>query len=249
MDNYHQISAAEVFFVADSHFRDRRLPGEAERRDRFAAFCRQVPVGASLFLLGDIFDFYFEYSTVVSKRYFDIFVALFECRSRGVDLHFLGGNHDFWVGDFLSDTLGIHIHPTDFSISCQGRKIRCAHGDMVNPDDRGYRMLRDVLRNPVAIKLAKWVHPDLMSTIARRVSGESKRRKRLTQEETAMLLADTVAHNCYRWANDAFVMAHVHHPLHRVIDGRDFVIVGDWIDSFSFARLHNGKISLETFTS
>ena len=248
MDEYLQISSSEIFFVADSHFRDRRLPGEAERRDRFIQFLLGVPKGAALFLLGDIFDFYFEYATVVPKRYFDIFYALNSCRSRGVEVHFLGGNHDYWFGDFIGRDLGMYVHNDDFLIEGQGRKIRCTHGDLLVPDDRGYRTLRSILRNPFLIKTATLLHPDLLSGIARRVSGGTNK-KRKAQKETANRLANAAGDNCYRWGNDAFVMGHIHYPLHRVHDGRDFVIVGDWIDNFSFAKLADGKISLEIFKS
>jgi UDP-2,3-diacylglucosamine hydrolase len=247
MDEHLQILSPDVFFVADSHFRDRELPGEAERRDRFIRFAGRLPGNSSLFLLGDIFDFYFEYGSVVPKRFFDIFQALAGCRERGIDMHFLGGNHDFWVGGFIRDSLGIHIHANDFLIESQGRRIRCAHGDMSIPDDYGYRALRWVLRNRAVIRAARLVHPDLMSAIARQVSRRSKNRPRDAQEVIANRVLGLATHNCYRWGNDAFVMGHIHYPLHRVLDGRDFVIVGDWIESFSYARLHDGQISLEVF--
>jgi UDP-2,3-diacylglucosamine hydrolase len=245
MDNYLQISSPEVFFVADSHFRDRHLPGEPEKRERFIRFLDTIPDGSALLLLGDIFDFYFEYASVVTNRFFDIFFALHTCRSRNIDMHFLGGNHDYWVGAFLTNDLGIRIHDDDFMIEVQGRKIRCAHGDFVIPDDGGYRKLRAVLRNPAVIKAARLIHPDLMSAIARRVSGESKKRRHRSQQQMANHLADIAGENFYAWGNDAFVMGHVHYPLHRVHDERDFVIVGDWIDHFSYAKLCGGKLSIE----
>jgi len=248
MSEYLQISASEAFFLADAHFLERRIPGEAARRDSFIRFSECIPSGAALFLLGDIFDFYFGYVSVAPKNYFDILHALQNCRERGVDIHFLGGNHDFWVDDFLSDQLGMVVHNDDFLIECQARKIRCAHGDMVVPDDDGYRLLRAILRNPGVIKLSKLIHPDLMFSLAKMVSGRSKNRQRRSQEDTASRLAGLARNHCYKWENDAFVMGHVHHPFHRVFEGRDFVIVGDWIENFSYVRLSDGKLSLETFT-
>jgi UDP-2,3-diacylglucosamine hydrolase len=244
-----KISSADVFFVSDSHFRSRALPGEAERRDRFVRFLETIPDRSTLLLLGDIFDFYFEYRTVVPNRFFDVFFALHSCRKRGIELHFLGGNHDCWAGDFLRRDLEVRVHDADFLMESQGRRIRCAHGDLLLPDDGGYRVLRSILRHPVMIALARLLHPDLLSRVASGVSGESKKHKRRTQEETAHRVAAIAGGVCYRWGNDAFVMGHVHHPLLRVIDGRDFVIIGDWIDHFSYARLSGGKILLERFIS
>ncbi len=247
MDQHLQISSPDVFFLADSHFRDRGLPGEAARRDRFVRFTKHLPENSTLFLLGDIFDFYFEYASVVPKPFFDVFHALGSCRSRGIDIHFLGGNHDFWLGGFISDSLGICIQEDDFLIESQGRRIRCVHGDLVVPGDHGYRILRSILRSRTVGNAAKLIHPDLMSLIARHVSGHSKNRPQSAQEDIANRVAGLATHHCYKWGNDAFIMGHIHYPLHRVHDGRDFVIVGDWIDNFSYARLHDGQISLETF--
>jgi UDP-2,3-diacylglucosamine hydrolase len=247
MDEHLQISSSDVFFVADAHFRDRELPGEAARRARFIRFTEHIPGDSTLFLLGDIFDFYFEYASVVPKPFFDIFYALESCRSRGIDIHFLGGNHDFWVDGFVTDSLGVRIHEDDFLVESQGRKIRCAHGDLTIPDDYGYRVLRWILRNRTVTKAAKLIHPDVMASIARHVSRRTKDRSRSAQEDIANRVAGLATHHCYNWGNDAFIMGHIHFPLHRVHDGRDFVIVGDWIGSFTYAHLHNGQISLEKF--
>jgi len=242
-----QILTPDVFFLADSHFRDRELHGEAARRDRFIRFTQRIPENSTLFLLGDIFDFYFEYASVVSNAFFDIFCALHSCRSRGVDIHFLCGNHDFWVGDFITNSLGVRLHEDDFVIESQGRKIRCSHGDLSIPEDYAYRALRWFLRNRAVIKATRIIHPDLMSMIGRRVSGHSKNKPRYSQKDIASHVACLAAHHCYKWGNDGFVMGHVHYPLHRVFNGRDFIIVGDWIDNFTYAHLRDGQISIEKF--
>jgi UDP-2,3-diacylglucosamine hydrolase len=247
MKDYLQIRAPEVFFLADAHFRQRRAPGEGERRARFVSFVEQIPPESALFLLGDIFDFYFEYASAVPKPYFDVFHSLEKCRSRGIETHFLGGNHDYWVGDFLSVDLGVCVHDDDFLIECQGRKIRCSHGDMVVPDDGGYHVLRALLRNPGVIRVAKLVHPDLMAAIANVVSGHGKTRPVSAQKKTAQRVAATASRDLFKWGNDVFVMGHVHYPFHRVFENRDFVIIGDWIENFSYARLSAGAISLEVF--
>jgi UDP-2,3-diacylglucosamine hydrolase len=242
-----QILSPDVFFLADAHFRDRKLPGEAARRDRFIRFTQGIPENSTLFLLGDIFDFYFEYASVMPKGFFDIFHALRSCRSRGVDIHFLSGNHDFWLGGSVGDSIGAVLHEDDFLIESQGRKIRCSHGDLSIPEDYGYRALRWIIRNRTVIKAARIIHPDLMSLIARHVSGHSNKRPRYSQEDIANQVAGLAAHHCYKLGNDGFIMGHIHYPLHRVFNGRDFVIIGDWIGNFTYAHLRDGQISLETF--
>lgn len=250
MSAYTKISAREVFFLADSHFRDGRLEPEAQRRRRFADFLRAVPGGSAVFLLGDVFDFYFEYRSVVPRRCFDVLGALHACAMRGVDVHFVAGNHDFWFGTFLREEVGITPHHDDTFIECQGRRVWCTHGDLFMPGDGSYKVIRSIIRSRFAVAAARaLLHPDLMSAIAARVSQGSKRRNKRPVEAMARRLALRPAADFFSRGNDAIVMGHIHYPLHEIKDGKDLVVVGDWITQFTFARLRDGKITLETFES
>jgi UDP-2,3-diacylglucosamine hydrolase len=245
---YLEIPGGDVRFVADAHFRSARIDGEASRRLLFISFVESLPGGAVLFLLGDIFDFYFEYRRVVSNRYLDIFAALSAASARGVRLHFLGGNHDFWVGRTAEREFGLEVHHDEILVASQGRRIRCAHGDLLMPGDRGYKMLKSVIRNPVVIGLSRWIHPDLLDAVASGVSHGSRSIKRENHERQARGLVDYAHRHFFDRGNDAFIMGHVHHPLHDVRDGHDFMILGDWIKDFTYGRLANGTLSLERFT-
>ncbi|UCH82778.1 MAG: UDP-2,3-diacylglucosamine diphosphatase [Candidatus Latescibacterota bacterium] len=248
MDSYSPIPRPELFFLADSHFRDRRIPGEADRRRRFIEFLTRIGNDSAVFLLGDIFDFYFEYATFVSKRYFDIYHALYSATRRGVEIHFLAGNHDAWYTNFLSDDLGITPHGNDLFVESQGRKIWCTHGDLFMPDDNNYKTIRSIIRNPLVIKASKIIHPDLMDAIAARVSNESKHRNRRSVEHMAKTIVAKINGDFFAKGNDIFVMGHVHYPLHKSTNGKDIMIVGDWIRNFTFGRLKGGRLSLEKFT-
>jgi UDP-2,3-diacylglucosamine hydrolase len=248
MDSYTTLSKPEVFFLADSHFRDRNRPGESERRRTFIRFLSSVPPASAVFLLGDIFDFYFEYASVVPKRYFDVLHALYDCTRAGAEVHFLGGNHDYWFGDFLRDEIGVVPHGDDVFVSCQGRRIWCTHGDLLLPGDDSYRTIRSIIRNRFIVRVAKLLHPDLMDAIASRVSQGSKNRNRRSVQDMAHEIARRPPETYFSRGNDVLVMGHVHYPLHEVKDGKDLVIVGDWITQFTYARLSGGRVFLETFT-
>jgi len=248
MTDYPEVSGDDILFVADTHFRSREVPGEAARRDRFISFLRGVPDGGVLFLLGDIFDFYFEYRSVVCKRFVDLFAALMDCRDRGVTMHFLGGNHDYWVGRFITHDLGITVHENEILFSAQGRKIVCAHGDLVMPGDTGYKILKTIIRNRFVIGASRWIHPDIMDAIARGVASGSRRISKTPQEPQAIKLAEVSHRKFFSRGNDAFVMGHIHHPLLDSRGGRDFLLVGDWIESFTYGKLSDGKLTLERFT-
>jgi UDP-2,3-diacylglucosamine hydrolase len=243
------VAATDIRIVADTHFRDRDLPGEAERRDRFLRFLNSLSTGTWLVLLGDIFDFYFEYRSVVSRRYLDIYEALDQCRHRGVDLHFLGGNHDHWVGDFFTHDLGITVHQDEIRIAAQGRKIVLAHGDLVMPRDYGYKVLKSVIRNRAVIGASRWIHPDIMDSIARGVAHGSRQYFNVPQEKRARAVEAHAWKSFFERDNDAFVMGHVHYPMHVTRDGREFMIVGDWLEHFTYGRLSSGRLRLETARS
>jgi UDP-2,3-diacylglucosamine hydrolase len=243
------VAADDIRIVADTHFRDLAISGEHERRQRFSAFLASLPAGTLLVLLGDIFDFYFEYRSVVSRRYLDVYAALDRCRQRGVDLHFLGGNHDHWVGPFFTDELGIKVHSDEIRLAAQGRKLVLAHGDLVMQRDYGYKVLKTVLRNRGVIAVSRLVHPDLMDAIARNVAHGSRAYFSVPQERRARAVLAHAWDNFYSRGNDAFVMGHVHYPMHETREGREFMIVGDWLQHFTYGRLTGGRLRLETFKS
>jgi len=245
--DFTEIRGEDLRFLADTHFRSSRIEAEAPRRRRFIAFLDSLPAGAVVFLLGDIFDFYFEYRRVVSNRYLDVFSAIERSTTRGVEVHFLGGNHDFWVGRFAERELGIQVHRDEIRLSAQGRRIVCAHGDLVMPRDFGYKLLKSIIRNPVVVEVSRWIHPDILDAIASGVSHGSRRIQNDDQEERARTMAEYAHRHFFQRGNDAFIMGHVHHPLLDVRDGREFLILGDWIRDFTYGRLSGGKLSLESF--
>jgi UDP-2,3-diacylglucosamine hydrolase len=240
------LRSPDIRIVADTHFRDVRLPGEAERRARFIRFMDELPSNCVLFLLGDIFDFYFEYRSVVSRRYLDICAAIGRATARGIPVHFLGGNHDYWVGKEFSRELGVTVHERDIMIEAQGRRILLAHGDLVMPRDYGYKLLKGLIRNKFVIALTRAIHPDLLDAIAGGVSHGSRKYLTVPQEKRARgVMAHAWDHYFVR-GNDAFVMGHVHYPLHETRNSREFMILGDWMEHYTYARLTNGRLRLET---
>jgi len=247
MDNYPLLTAETIYFLSDTHFRGRELPGEAKRHERFFALLQQLPSGSALYLLGDIFNFYFEYHSAVQKQYFDIYRQLGACRDRGVELHFLGGNHDYWTRDFLGKELGIVVHKGKIRFAAQGRKIVCAHGDRIQPRDYGYKLLRMVVQNRPVIWTASLFHPDLLSGIAGLTARWSARHHRRSHERTARALS-ALAPRFFREGNDIFVMGHIHYPLLTLEEGREFLILGDWLDHYTYGKLEAGRLSLEKFT-
>ena len=249
MSHFEPSRFREIRFIGDTHFRDRALAGESERRHRFFEFLDSIPTETALYLIGDIFDFYFEYRSVAHNRYLDLLGALRDCGRRGVELHFIGGNHDYWVGRFFAEETGCHVHENEIRIEAQGRRVVISHGDLVMPRDMGYKVLKTIIRNRAVIAASRWIHPGLMERLAHGVSHGSRSMRRHDQEQRARALTDWAHEKFFTRGNDVYVMGHVHYPVHDVRDGREFLIVGDWIDGSTYGLLSDGRLSLETFRS
>lgn len=237
-----------VYFVADAHLG--QGPSDSNRtreRDLLAFFDRVASERAGLYVVGDLFDFWFEYRHAIPKRFVGVLTALGALARGGAPVTYLGGNHDFWIGDYLRVELGVAFTDQPMSLSLQGRKIFLAHGDGLGPGDHGYKLLKRVLRNPAAQFLFRWIHPDVGIPIASATSHTSRHhapRPRRTEEEMRALLADPR----YAEGFDAVLLAHFHRPIHQRSNGHDFIVLGDWIERRTVVKLENGSFSMFEFS-
>jgi UDP-2,3-diacylglucosamine hydrolase len=234
----------DVFFISDAHLGSG--PNLDMRRDSLVELIASLGARAShLYLLGDLFDFWFEYRHAVPKGHFQILRALAALVASGVRIDYFGGNHDFWCGSYLEQEVGLVVHQQPAVVSHQGRRIFLAHGDGIASGDRGYKFLKALLRHPWAVALYRTVHPDLGIPIAYRVSKLSR-----THSLPFEVLLARYAHHLvgprFAAGDDAVVIGHVHTPIHlRDPQGRDFLILGDWLENFTYIRLAQGVFHLE----
>jgi UDP-2,3-diacylglucosamine hydrolase len=234
-----------VFFVSDTHFKyDSSDEGERAKRERFLDFLARIEGCSRLYLVGDIFDFWFEYRSVVPRYYHDILLALSSLRAHGTEILIAGGNHDYWLGPYLSDTLGFTVLPTLATHELQGLRITMTHGDTLLPRDLAYKTLKGIIRSAPVIAAARLLHPDALFAFAKRFSRASKGLTEKRTERTARSLLAMAERSFFRWGNDVFIMGHVHYPCLERFGGRTFVILGDWERSSSYLELREGHLSL-----
>ena len=237
-------SSKAVFFISDAHLGSG--PDLEQRRNSLVARLADLRQRAEhVYVLGDLFDFWFEYRHAVPKGHFQVLRALAELVEAGVPVEFFGGNHDFWCGSYLQQEVGLVVHQKPTVVSHQGRRIFLAHGDGIASGDWGYRMLKALLRHPWAIALYRTVHPDVGIPLAYRVSAISR-----PHCLPFDVLLDRYRRNLveprFALGDDAVVIGHVHSPTHlRDPRGRDFVILGDWIEHYTSIRLEQGVFHLE----
>ncbi len=231
-----------IVFVSDAHLG--AALGRSDREDRLIDLIRSLyGSAAALFLMGDLFDFWFEYRHTIPKGTFRVARALAELKESGVPAAFFGGNHDFWIGSYLRDEVGLSVFQEPAVMRLQGRLVFLAHGDGLGPGDTGYKVLKRILRAPWAIAAYRAIHPDLGIPLARRVSGYSHERRETRAEALDRILRGVVAPRL-RGDVTALVMGHIHEPAHLRGQGRDFVLLGDWMDQMTHARLERGQFTL-----
>jgi len=238
-----------ILFIADTHFRfDGSTPDERDKRLSFIEFLERSDAPRRLYLLGDIFDFWFEYRSVIPRYYRDIIEALAGLKGRGTEILLTGGNHDFWYGSYFAETLGFTLLPQLAVHELQGKRVVVTHGDALLPRDFGYKALKAVIRSRPAVACARAVHPDILFGFAASFSRFSKGLTEPQTERCARMLRSMALSSFFRWDNEIFIMGHVHYPCLDRFDEKAFVILGDWERHRSYGELAGGEISLKYYS-
>ena len=149
-----------VYFLSDAHLGCRSIPHDRTRERRLVRFLDGIKDKASaVYLLGDIFDFWYEYKTVVPRGYTRFLGKLSELADRGVEVHFFTGNHDIWCGDYLVKECGVTLHTEPMTVEMGDKVFMLAHGDGLGDPDRKFRFLRAVFRNRLCQRMFSCIHP------------------------------------------------------------------------------------------
>jgi UDP-2,3-diacylglucosamine hydrolase len=234
-----------TYFFSDVHLGLGSNGEEKQKENRLIAFLRSVkPSAAALYILGDLFDFWFEYKTVIPRGFHRTLSAVQEYTDGGIPVHYLAGNHDFWMDNYFRDELGVVMHRDPFETEIDGKRLH--HGDGLAGKDTGYRMIKPILRSRLSIRLYRWIHPDIGVRFAR---GSSRASRRYTTtkdygEEDSMrqYAADRLKEGV-----DIVVMGHRHAAAFEQIGNGVYVNLGDWITANTYAVMQNGKIALATW--
>ena len=249
-----QISSRRVF-ISDVHLGSELQESERSvRLRRFLSTLRGDDV-SDLYVLGDLFDFWFEYRAVIFFASFPVLRALAELSDRGVRLHYIVGNHDYWAGAFLENAIGFTVYKGPVTLEMDGITVYLCHGDGLNRRDYGYRIFKIVAQSKPAIALFRAIHPDLALRLGGMVSGLSRQ---LVNAETPGRLREAEAVRQYALKTlrndnvDIFFAGHSHIPVDERIEvnGRvkRYMNVGDWLTHFTYAELSRGQLALKRFT-
>jgi UDP-2,3-diacylglucosamine hydrolase len=233
-----------TYFVSDVHL-GLQVADPAAREARFVGFLRSLPEEtAALYLLGDIWDFWYEYRDVVPKGYVRVLAAIQDLMDRGVDVYFLQGNHDVWTYSYFEE-LGMKKLVQPALVEIDGRVFCIGHGDGLGPVPMGYRFLRGVFHNRVLQFLFSMLHPWLAFRLG---NGWSKNNRLARREEYHFRGEEEPL---YKFAAefekenkvDCFVFGHYHCDVTmKTPAGADFIILKDWMDGSPFFRVISQSI-------
>jgi UDP-2,3-diacylglucosamine hydrolase len=236
------MSNSPVFLSGDVHLG--AVPPETDRA--FLAWLEHCGREASRVLLnGDLFDFWFEYGSVIPRGYTRVLGALAALVDAGIPVLLVGGNHDWWGGSFLRDEIGIEFHQEPVILDLQGRRTFIAHGDGLGSGDLAYRALRSFLRGAPTRLAFRWLHPDLGASVARLVSKtEGRTAESMERQQARSRFLEEWAEEKLRQAPDLdlVVLGHTHLPvLREVSTGQLYLNAGDWVVHRSYAVLAEGE--------
>ena len=236
------------YFVSDIHLGSGNREEQKRVERAFLDFLDTIEKDAeSLLLLGDIFDFWFEYKEVVPKGFVRVLGRLAELSDKGVRIVMLTGNHDMWVGDYLTEECGIEIHTTPQDISLCGKRLFIAHGDNMNIQDQpALRLMNTIFRSRGLRKVASWlIHPDLFLRFGKWWSGKSRKSHGEVQSARVLNpLIDYAIEYGKEHKIDYYIFGHLHFAAD-IAGAEHILFLGDWHTQPSYISLdNNGEIKL-----
>lgn len=229
-----------IYFISDVHLGLFDREAESNREDLLISFLEKIKRDCEvLYILGDLFDYWFEYKTVIPKYFYRVVTKLKELTDSGVTVEYLIGNHDFGHLDFFSKELGINVHRSDIEVSIMDRRFYLSHGDGKEPGDLGYLILKKILRSRLANKLYRYIHPDIGIKLARSSSKTSRvySDKKLIDKTDGL---EEFAKSKIELGFDFVVMGHRHRLINKQIATGCYINLGDWIKSEPHYGLFDG---------
>lgn len=244
----------KIYFASDFHLGI--APGDQPftREKRIVRWLDHIKADAAeLYLMGDVFDFWFEYATVVPKGYIRFLGKLAELADLGVKITLFKGNHDMWMFGYLQDQLGATIIDNELVISRGGKTFYLHHGDGLGPGDRKYKMLKKIFRSRLCQWLFARLHPNLGIGIAQRWSAHSRIAsggKETFQGEDREWLVLYVKERLKTERYDYFIFGHRHLPLDIGLPtGSRYINLGEWINYNTYAVFDGENLELKTWAS
>jgi UDP-2,3-diacylglucosamine hydrolase len=238
----------KIFFASDFHL---GLPAGSpplDREKKVVKWLKSVaPEAKEIYLLGDVFDFWWEYKLVVPRGFTRFMGTVAEITDSGIPVHFFTGNHDMWINDYLVKECGIILHTEPVTVTFDSKRFHLAHGEGLGTKDTGYKILLSIFRNKPLRAMYSALHPSIGIGIGLRWSLSSRLGKGITKEFLGEDKEDLI-----RYARsilekediDYFIFGHRHLEMkYSLKSGTEIVFLGDWIKSGSYASWDGSSLN------
>lgn len=241
----------KIYFASDVHLGSGAVNRDHEREILFVKWLREVQQDASMiFLLGDIFDFWFEYRKVAPRGFVRVLGTLAEICDSGIPVHFFTGNHDIWVFDYLPSETGMIIHSKPFETELGGKKFYIAHGDDLRRKDTKYQLLQRFFHNRIAQWMFSKIHPDISFGLAHRWSKNNRLAKGIDgvgflgeEKEDQIIFAKDFLSKKHI---DYFVFGHRHLALEfQIAPGSRLFTLGNWYNNIAYGVFDGNEFNLK----
>lgn len=243
----------KIYFASDFHLGAPDAATSLQREKLLVEWLDEIKIDAQeLFLVGDVFDFWFEYKTAVPKGFVRLLGKLAEISDAGIPIHYFTGNHDMWVFDYLPKEIGLTIYRGNLEREFNGKKFLIGHGDGLGPGDRGYKFIKKVFANPVCQWLFARLHPNFGIRLANFWSGKSRMHTGSSDEKFLGNDKEWLVIYCkeilQKQSFDYFIFGHRHLPLdiQLTVNSR-YINLGEWMNYRSFAVFDGEKMELKYF--
>ncbi|MBN2104565.1 UDP-2,3-diacylglucosamine diphosphatase [bacterium] len=232
-----------IYFISDAHLGIDSPEKENFKNQQLISFLQDIEKKADiLIIVGDLFDFWFDYQWVIPRHHLKTIIALKRLTSRGVKIMYCIGNHDFWLGNFFQNDLNITIHRKPICLNIEKRRFFISHGDGINKKDITYRILKTILRSPVTAVLCRIMHPDLTFMLARWFSSLSRQNRPNHDLREPYV---NYARQLFTEGFDFVIMGHTHDAMILQENDHTYVNTGEWMHQFTYAVYANGKLTLK----
>lgn len=245
--------SSKIYFASDFHLGAPDYETSRKREDAVVRWLDFVKADASeIFLVGDLFDFWFEYKHTVPKGYVRLLGKMAAIADSGIKLHVFTGNHDMWMFDYLPREIGVELHKEPIKRDFSGKKFLIGHGDGLGPGDKGYKFIKKVFANRACQWLFGWIHPDLGIKLANFWSGKSRSANTGSDEkflgEENEWLAIFSKEYLKKEHIDYFIFGHRHLPLDLAIgESSRYINLGEWMNYQTYAVFDGEELELKKF--
>ena len=243
----------KIYFASDNHLGAPNFEDSLVREKKFVSWLDTVKKDAdAIFLVGDIFDFWFEYKEVVPKGFTRTLGKIAEITDAGIPIHLFVGNHDMWLVDYFEKELNLIVYKNPKELNINGKVFLIGHGDGLGPGDSSFKRMKKVFRNSFFQWCFRWIHPDIGVKLGKYLSNSNK----LLSANKALEFNGNEEEWLTKYCRsklqqkhyDFFVFGHRHIPLEVELNGNSkYINLGDWITQFTYAVFDGNQASLKKY--